>query len=230
MLKVPEGLTDVKPIREIIYEYLKQSILDGALKPGSRLIERDIAALLNASRTPVREAIRKLESEGFIEYLPRKGVIVRGFNLQEIEEIFSIRKVLESLVIRCAIARITPQQASDLQESIRKLEKSETVDSLEGVLKELGDFDDYVTDMAQMPLLKNFIFTLKHSLQRYRQMNLADRPRREMAVKEHLDILKAVLDGDAERAEKLVRSHIDHSRAELMRKVSPPQSGVAGRE
>lgn len=215
----PEGLTDVKPIREIIYEHVRQAILDGLIKPGQRLVERDIAAKFNASRTPVREALRKLETEGFIEYLPRKGVIVRGFNIEEIEEIYNIRKSLECLAIRSAIHKITSEQISDLQAIVEQLEQVENGSAVQTTYTGLHEFDDVLVNTANMPLLKNFLYILKESLQRYRKINLSSLPRRQSAVREHKEILQAVIDRDVERAEKLVCQHIDHSRNELMKKV-----------
>lgn len=215
----PEGLTDVKPIREIIYEHVRQAILDGLIKPGQRLVERDIAAKFNASRTPVREALRKLETEGFIEYLPRKGVIVRGFNIEEIEEIYNIRKSLECLAIRSSIHKITSEQINDLQAIVEQLEQVENGSAVQTTYTGLHEFDDVLVNTANMPLLKNFLYILKESLQRYRKINLSSLPRRQSAVREHKEILQAVIDRDVERAEKLVCQHIDNSRNELMKKV-----------
>lgn len=219
-LIIPEGITDIKPIREIIYDHIRQAILDGLIKPGQRLVERDIAARFNASRTPVREALRKLETEGFIEYLPRKGVIVRGFNLEEIEEIYSIRKALECLAIRSAINKITDEQIKGLQGIVEQLEQLENGSTAQTTYSGLHEFDDVLINTADMPLLKSFLSMLKESLQRYRKINLSSLPRRQSAVREHKEILQAVIDRDVERAEKLVCQHIDNSRNELMKKVN----------
>lgn len=219
-LFVPEGITNIKPIREIIYDHIRQAILDGLIKPGQRLVERDIASRFNASRTPVREALRKLETEGFIEYLPRKGVIVRGFNLQEIEEIYSIRKSLECLAIRSAIHNITPAQINELRGIVEQLEQLENGSSDQTAYSGLHEFDDVLINAAHMPLLKSFLSTLKESLQRYRKINLSSLPRRQTAAREHKEILQAFIDRDMERAEMLTCQHIDNSRNELMKKVN----------
>lgn len=219
-LFVPEGITNIKPIRDIIYDHIRQAILDGLIKPGQRLVERDIASRFNASRTPVREALRKLETEGFIEYLPRKGVIVRGFNLQEIEEIYSIRKSLECLAIRSAIHNITPAQINELRGIVEQLEQLENGSSDQTAYSGLHEFDDVLINAAHMPLLKSFLSTLKESLQRYRKINLSSLPRRQTVAREHKEILQAVIDRDMERAEMLICQHIDNSRNELMKKVN----------
>lgn len=212
---VPKGLTDIKPLREIIYEHLRQTILDGIIKPGQRLVERDIAEKFNASRTPVREALRILESEGFIEYLPRKGVIVRGFNVKEIEDIYNIRKALECLAVQSAIAHITDAQISKLKKIISRLEQEQDCNALD-TSKGLHAFDDIIVDAANMPLLKSFLQTLKESLLRYQKINLSNHPRRKEAVKEHKDILQAIINRDIHQAELSVCLHITNSCNELL--------------
>lgn len=219
-LLVPEGLTDVKPIREIIYDHLRQAILDGRITPGERLVERDIAAQFNASRTPVREAVRKLESEGYVEYLARKGVVVRGFNIEQIEEIYSIRKELECLAVRNAITRISSEQIVELKKIVDELEREWEERSPRSTSQGLHDFDNVVFNAAAMPLLTSFLHTLRDSLQRFSRINLTSHPRRKDAVKEHKEILEAIIDKDAERAEKLVRKHIENAREELIKRIN----------
>ena len=217
-LMITEQIAEVKQLRDIIFEHLKQEILDGNLKPEDRLIERDIAAKLNVSRTPIREAMRKLESEGFVEHVPRKGVVVRGFNITEIEEIYDIRKELECLVVRKAISNITDQGIEILKVIIEGLDKAEQGDQVQLTAKGLQEFDEVILNITQMPLLKNFIHSLKESLIRYQKINLSQAPRRKNAISEHKAILQAIIARDVSRAEQLTVEHIDNSRAELFRK------------
>ena len=114
-LHVPEGLTEVQPIREIIFEFLREAILEGRIHPGQRLIERDVAERFNASRTPVREALRKLEMEGFIERKGRRGDVVRSIKRSEMEEAYALRMALEPLMVRCAIERLDEAQKKKLE-------------------------------------------------------------------------------------------------------------------
>ncbi len=215
---ITEQISEVKQLRDIIFEYLKQEILDGHLKPNERLIERDIAAKLNVSRTPIREALRKLESEGFVEHVPRKGVVVRGFNITEIEEIYDIRKELECLVVRKAISNITDHNIQSLKIILAGLEKEEQGDQVQLTAKGLQEFDEVILNMTNMPLLKNFVHSLKESLNRYKKINLSQAPRRKSAISEHKSILQAIIDRDAWRAELLTVEHIDNSRTELFKK------------
>lgn len=208
---VPDGLTAVKPIREIIYDHLRQAILDGVLKPGDRLIERDIAAKYAVSRTPVREALRKLESEGYLDYLPRKGEVVRGFNVDEIQEMYDIRKALECLIIRRAIQNITRQEILALKGIVRQLEQEAETRQAHATFKGLHDFDELILRTARMPLAAEFIHTLQETLTRYRRINLSHAPQRKEAVQEHKEILQAIIAQDVHRAEQAIISHIDNS-------------------
>jgi len=197
---------------------LRQLILDGVIKPGERLVERDIAVKFRASRTPVREALRKLETEGFVEYLARKGVAVRGFNVAEIEEIYKIRKVLECLAIQNSIRNITAPQMAHLKKIVESLESEENDDVVKAT-EGLHQFDDLILDTANMPVLKGILHTIRESLERYKRINLSNRPRRKEAVREHKEILQAIIDRDEKRAEELVCRHIDNARRELMRLI-----------
>ena len=217
-LMITEQISEVKQLRDIIFEHLRQEILDGNLKPDDRLIERDIAAKLNVSRTPIREALRKLESEGFVEHMPRKGVIVHGFNVTEIEEIYDIRKELECLVVRKAISNITDHDIQILEVILKELEDEQKGDRGQLTAKGLHEFDEVILNMTKMPLLKNFVHSLKDSLMRYQKINLSHALRRKKAIDEHKAILQAIIVRDAVRAEKLTIEHIDNSRIELFKK------------
>ncbi len=214
---IHDKISDIKPIRDIIFEHLRQEFLSGTVKPGDRLIERDIAAKLNVSRTPVREALRKLESEGFVEYLPRKGMIVRGFNLSEIKEIYDIRKELECLAVRNAIQNMTEQDIQTMQGILRQLEDQDYCDPVENMSARLNNFDECILNLAQMPLVKSFIGILRDSLTRYKKINLSHAPRRKTAIEEHKAILRAMIAKDVALAEKLTVEHIENARKELLR-------------
>lgn len=215
-LVVPNGVTDIKPIRTIVYEFLKDAILEGKIKPGERLVERDIAEKFNASRTPIREALRKLESEGLLQYVPRKGDIVRAIDQDEVRETYAIRKALECLAIESAVQRLTPQFAAELARIIEQTRQADKNKDIDGVMQGLSDFDAAVLNHAG-PMLKSFIQTLQESLRRYRRINLAGAPRRESAISEHAKIAEAIAAGDVEGAKRAVCEHIDSAQRQLLK-------------
>ena len=101
-----------KPIRDIAYETLKHAIVIGEIPAGSRIVETEYAERMHISRTPLREALRKLEIDGLVEYLPRRGVMVRTFTVDDVEEIYTIRNTLEMLTLPAVVANITDEDVA----------------------------------------------------------------------------------------------------------------------
>ena len=103
-----EPMMESRPIREIAYEVLKHAIITGEIPAGERIVETDYAERLHISRTPLREALRKLERDGLVEYVLRRGVVVRAFTMEDVDEIYTIRNALEMLTLPAIIEKATP--------------------------------------------------------------------------------------------------------------------------
>ena len=117
------NMDNYKPLREIVFEAMREAIVSGRLAPGERLVEIKLADEMGVSRTPVREAIRKLELEGFVIMMQRKGAYVAGLSPKEIRDVFEIRSTLESLAARLAAERITQVQLEQLKRQLADLEE-----------------------------------------------------------------------------------------------------------
>ena len=117
-------ITELRPMSEIIYEKLRQAILEEKFKAGERLIETTIADLLGVSRTPIREAFKQLEADGLIKSIPRKGVIVQGVSLEDALEIYEIREALEGMASRLACKRISKEELQEIRSIITSMETS----------------------------------------------------------------------------------------------------------
>ncbi|NLZ54688.1 MAG: GntR family transcriptional regulator [Thermoanaerobacteraceae bacterium] len=202
------NVSRIKPIRDLIYESLRQAIFEGELKAGDRLVEKDLAEKMNVSRTPIREALRKLETEGLVKHLPRKGVVVRGFKREDVIEIYSIRKALEISAITYTVENITDDEINKLKEKIEIMEiltyKEDTV-SLFNVSQE---FNDILIRACRMPRLINLINTYLEYLEQFRRVTMKKKKRRLKALEEHKQILQAVIDKDVEKAKNLVEIHL----------------------
>ena len=111
-----------KPIREIAYETLKHAIITGDLPAGSRIVETDYAERMHISRTPLREALRKLERDGLVEYMLRRGVIVRAFTIADVEEIYTIRNCLEMLTLPAIIQKATAEDIARLRGILNEMD------------------------------------------------------------------------------------------------------------
>ena len=114
----PAELPDGQPLRDVIREKIRTGIAEGTWRPGARLVERDLAEDFGVSRVPVREALRALESEGFIELLPRRGAVVRALTRSVVEDLFDIREVLEALAARLAATRIDEDGIAELAAAV----------------------------------------------------------------------------------------------------------------
>ena len=124
---IPVKLDGYKPLREIVFETLRDAIINQVLRPGERLMEIQLAEEMGVSRTPVREAIRKLELEGFVVMVPRRGVYVAGISMKDIHEVFEVRSALEALAASLAAERITEEELEEMERRLVE-EAKETED------------------------------------------------------------------------------------------------------
>jgi DNA-binding GntR family transcriptional regulator len=202
------NISNLKPIRELIYEHIRQAIFNGDLKAGDRLVEKELAETMKVSRTPIREALRKLEAEGLIKHVPRKGVVVKGFSREDIIEIYSIRQALEALAITYTVKNITQEEIKKLRELIEKMEELTEKDDTVNLFNTSQEFNEIIFKSCRMPRLINLISTYQEYLERFRVVTMGKKERKIEALKDHKEILQAIIDRDEERAEKLVRRHL----------------------
>lgn len=213
---VPSGITDIRPIRDIVYDHLREALIDGIIKPGERIVERTYAEKFNVSRTPIREVLRKLEMEGFVEYIPRRGIVAKGLNEVEIEEIYAIRISLERLALSMAVTKINRVQLSKVKKVHERTVMANEINDVETVVTQMRKFDDLLFEAANMPRLQKMIAGLQESLRSYRKISLSGDNRRHLAIAEHGEILQAVINKDVDLAEKLVVEHIERARNSLL--------------
>lgn len=199
---------ELKPIRELVHVQLRDAIISGEIRNGERLIEADLAERLNVSRTPVREAIRMLESEGLVESLARRGVIVKNFRIDDIVEIYKIRQALEVMAFQSATEHVTPYElqkaASHLADSQRHLKE----DAYELYCEDNESFTEVLVKASRMERTMMLIATYRDQLRNYRRMTLASVSRQQTVIKEHSEILEAMKRRDAELVRHLVFIHL----------------------
>lgn len=209
-------LNNARTIRELVYETLRKAIFEGELKDGDRLVEKELAQRLGVSRTPIREAVRKLDSDGLVEYVPRKGVVVRGITHEMAAEIYAIREALEVAAIPFVVQNITAEEMAELDnllEEMRRLTDSGSVDEL---LKVARQFNDTLIGSSRMPHLTKLIDTYQEYQSALRRVTLSRELRKPSALQEHEAILQAIHDRDAARAEEKMRQHLRAAREEYL--------------
>ncbi|MGG3914429.1 GntR family transcriptional regulator [Rossellomorea vietnamensis] len=198
-------------IRERAYIYLKDLILGGEYKPGDRLIEREVASKLNISRTPIREALFRLESQGFVKTVPRKGVIVSNISEEEVIEVFTILSSLEVLAAKLAAQKMDDDIQKEFNDKIEKLEALEKGET-EGIDTEHIEMNLLLYKAAKSPKLFQILSGLTDYIQMSASMGYETPGRRKESLKEHIQIMKAVRDKEADMAEYLTKIHIENSK------------------
>jgi DNA-binding GntR family transcriptional regulator len=198
-------------IREHTYLYLKELILEGEYKAGDRLIERELAAKLGISRTPIREALFRLESQGFVKTVPRKGVVVSNISEDEVIEVFTILSSLEVLAVKLAAQRMDKETQKELDQKIQELlnleEQAEEDFNFEHI-----QMNRLINKASKSPKLLEILSGLIDYIHMAANMGYETPGRRKVSLKEHIDIMKALRDKETEMAEYLMRIHIENSK------------------
>ncbi|MFL0269014.1 GntR family transcriptional regulator [Candidatus Clostridium radicumherbarum] len=200
-----------KPISDVVYESLRKTIISGIIPVGERIIEKEYAERLNISRTPIREALRRLEMEELVEYLPRKGVVVKKISTEDVIEIYKIRHSLEVLAAINAMDNITLEEINEIEKLLDLTEEQNRAGKVEEVIKLFGEFNTRIYRASRMKRLESMISRLNEYLQRFRNISISENERREEGIKEHREILKAIIEKDKEGIEFIIKKHLEYS-------------------
>ena len=201
-----------KPIREITYEALKDAIISGEILPGERIVESSFAKKLNISRTPIREALRKLEQDGLVEYTPRKGVIVKSLEEADINEIYMIREVLEALALHKALDNVTPERIADLRATLADIDDCVERGEIDAASKHSREIHLKMYRMSNMDRLVTILNTLDEYMDRFSYMSLSDDERRRTAAREHRELVDALESKNRSALLAKSKSHLESAR------------------
>ena len=203
------------PLNEQVYRSLIDSITKGTITPGTVLREQHLAKQMNVSATPVREAIRRLASDGFVEIIPYHGAVVRTLDQDEISEAYACREALEQLAVRECIRRLTDQDIQNLYALIDIYQNSaDTADISESSQK----FDDYIYTLSGNKILQRLLDMLKGIISRDRKYSSSNVERREAICKEHRAIVAALEARDPEMAQEAISRHINNGKKFIEKK------------
>ncbi|WP_213974330.1 GntR family transcriptional regulator [Tepidanaerobacter acetatoxydans] len=203
-------------LRARIYNSLKKSILDGTYKHGESLIEMKLAKELGVSRTPIREALRQLELEGLVSSIPNKGVIVEGVTLQDIDDIYTIRKTIEGLAARWAAEKISDAQLKKLKDILDLMEFYTKKGNTEKLSELDSKFHDIIFQASNSRPLESVLTNFHQFIQRARLISVKAEGRAIHSLKEHRDIYDALAAHDADTAEKAMTNHVGNARVNLI--------------
>ncbi len=207
------------PLRDVVFNTLREAILKGELKPGERLMELQLAAKLGVSRTPIREAIRMLEQEGLAVTIPRKGAEVAKMTEKDMEDVLQIREALDELAAKIACEQISEEQLEELVATMHEFEESTKTDNVKKIAEADVKFHDIIYQSTGNPKLVNMLNNLREQMYRYRLEYIKDAEKRQILVVEHEQILKAVRGRKASEAKTAIREHIDNQEITVSKNI-----------
>lgn len=190
------------------FHHLKHDIIKGKYKPGESLVETKLAKEMGVSRTPVREAIRLLEYEGLVVNTPNKGTIVQGISAQDINDIYTIRTLIEGLAARWAVEKITPDELNHLEETLELMEFYKAKGDLENVAKLDTKFHEIIYRACKSKPLLQVLMNFHDLAQRARSASITAAGRVEKTLEEHREIVDAIRRKDPAAAEKAMTDHV----------------------
>ncbi len=213
MAKIKRNESDVysSSLRGKVFTQLENDILNGKYQPDDCLIETKLSEELGVSRTPVREAIRQLELEGLVQAIPNKGAVVKGISTKDIEDIYTIRMIIEGLAARWAAEKITDEELGELKEALEFEEFYTQKNDPEHILQFDSRFHEIIFKASKSRPLMHMLSTFHHYVQRARSESISSPGRGEIIMQEHKAIFQAISEGDAEMAEKLTTEHVKNA-------------------
>ena len=206
-----------KPIRDIAYEHLKHAIITGELTPGSRIVETVYANKLHISRTPLREALRKLELDGLVHYEHRRGVIVCAFTLSDIEEVFTIRNSMMMLLLPSVVERVTEEDIDALNEIVAKMDQALEKNDCDALAIYNRQFHGTLEHISDKKRILSVIDGQEEYIIRFSAVAIASLKHRRAAQDEHHEIVRLLQAHDLEALKTLMQHHLDDSRESCLR-------------
>ena len=209
-------MNEYLPLRDVVFNTLRQAILRGELKPGERLMEIQLANKLGVSRTPIREALRKLELEGLVNMVPRKGAEVADITEKSLRDVLEVRKALEELSVQLACEKITEEEIEELKRVAERFKDTLDDQDVTKIAEADVAFHDVIytaTDNQKLILLLN---TLREQMYRYRVEYLKKEEAYPQLIAEHEELIDNISKRNKEEATRIMCEHIDNQVATVI--------------
>lgn len=213
-------MNQYKTLNDIVFEGIRKAVIKGILPVGERINEKEYAERMNISRTPIREALNRLEKEDLVEYIPRYGVVVKKISVDDAKEIYQIRKALDILATKNAMKLMTKKQFEELKDLLEYTEKlNEQNEDLDVVIKLFSDFNENIYKFSQMPRLTSIVMKLREYLMRFRDISLNGEERRRKALNEHWMIYRAMCNQDEIQLSMIINEHLSYSEKFIIKEM-----------
>ncbi|MCC8061232.1 MAG: GntR family transcriptional regulator [Clostridiales bacterium] len=203
-------MNEYLPLRDVVFNTLRQAILKGELEPGERLMEIQLADRLGVSRTPIREAIRKLELEGLVLMIPRKGAEVARISEKNLRDVLEVRRSLEELAIELACQRMTDEDISELALAQGAFCAAVKAGDSMKIAETDEHYHDLIYEGTGNTRLVQILNNLREQMYRYRLEYIKDVAKRQILIVEHDHILDALKNRHVAEAKTAIREHIDN--------------------
>ena len=218
------------PLRDVVFKKLRRAILLEELKAGERLTEIHLADKLGVSRTPIREAIRKLELEGLVIMVPRRGAVVAEITERSLKDVLEVRRVLDMLSAELACDRIDEEGKRALENACIAFEEAVKSGDLREIAQKDVELHNIIVEATGNCVLQQMISSLSEQMYRYRFEYIKDESGHENLVNEHRMIYESIMNGDREKAAAAARLHIDNQEQSIIRqlRIDPGGKGSSG--
>lgn len=213
------NVNEYLPLRDVVFKTLREAILKGNLAPGERLMEIQLANQLGVSRTPIREAIRKLELEGLVIMIPRRGAEVARITEKDLKDVLEVRTSLEELAISLACERISDASVEALNEALKNFKAAINGGDVTKIAESDVAFHDIIFAATDNARLIQIVNNLREQMYRYRLEYLKDYTTHDRLYKEHEEIVAAIADRDKALARKLIVEHIYHQELTVIKNI-----------
>jgi len=207
------------PLRDVVFNTLRQAILTGEMKPGERLMEIHLANKLGVSRTPIREAIRKLELEGLVIMIPRRGAEVAQITWKNLKDVLEVRRAIDVLAIELACERMSAEELDELYRACETFKEATKTQDARVIAKADVALHDLIVKSTRNDRLMQLVNTLSEQMYRYRFEYIKDVSQHEKLVQEHNDMYQSILHKNKELAAEAVRKHIDNQEESIIKQL-----------
>lgn len=207
------------PLRDVVFNTLRQAILTGELKPGERLMEIHLANKLGVSRTPIREAIHKLELEGLVIMIPRRGAEVAQITEKSMSDVLEVRRAVDALCVELACDRISEEELDALKKACDNFEEAVKTKDVKVIAQADVNLHDIIVQATRNQRLVQLINNLSEQMYRYRFEYIKDFSQHDKVIEEHRMIYESLRDRNAEAASEAAKTHIDNQKKAIIRQI-----------
>ena len=212
-------MNEFLPLRDVVFNTLRQAILTGELKPGERLMEIHLANKLGVSRTPIREAIRKLELEGLVTMIPRRGAEVAQITEKSMSDVLEVRRAVDALCVELACERISEEELESLKTACDNFENAVNSGDVKKIAQADVALHDIIVRATGNQRLVQLVNTLSEQMYRYRFEYIKDVSQHRSLVEEHRVIYESILKKDKATASEAAKLHIDNQEKTIIKQI-----------